>query len=56
MENEESMHIGTSGWHYDHWLGPFYPEDYHKEDFLGYYSQRFQTVEVNNSFYQLPEE
>jgi uncharacterized protein YecE (DUF72 family) len=50
------IHIGTSGWHYNHWQGPFYPEDLAKSDFLRYYRQKFQTVEINNSFYQLPKE
>jgi uncharacterized protein YecE (DUF72 family) len=50
------IHIGTSGWHYDHWQGPFYPEHLANSDFLRYYQQEFQTVEINNSFYQLPKE
>jgi uncharacterized protein YecE (DUF72 family) len=49
-----TLHIGTSGWHYDHWLGPFYPERFPKKDFLEYYSEKFKTVEINNSFYRLP--
>jgi len=48
------VHIGTSGWHYDHWSGPFYPKDLAKKDFLKYYVKHFHTVEINNSFYQLP--
>lgn len=51
-----TYHVGTSGWHYDHWKGPFYPASMSSEAFLGYYIERFQTVEVNNTFYQLPEE
>jgi uncharacterized protein YecE (DUF72 family) len=51
-----SIHIGTSGWHYGHWRGPFYPEDLSPEGFLKFYAQRFHTVEINNSFYQLPSE
>jgi uncharacterized protein YecE (DUF72 family) len=54
MSNSAEIHIGTSGWHYDHWRGPFYPEDLSKSDFLSFYADRFQTVEINNSFYQLP--
>jgi uncharacterized protein YecE (DUF72 family) len=53
-ERSSTIHIGTSGWHYDHWIGPFYPERYAKTKFLGYYSERFNTVEINNSFYRLP--
>mgnify|MGYP006300896705 CR=1 FL=1 len=47
--------VGTSGWMYDHWIGPFYPDDLPKEEMLAYYSQNFSTVEINNTFYQLPE-
>lgn len=48
------IHIGTSGWNYDHWRGPFYPEELPVHQWLDYYSERFHTVEVNNTFYQLP--
>jgi uncharacterized protein YecE (DUF72 family) len=48
------IHIGTSGWHYDHWQGPFYPANMAKIDFLKYYQMHFHTVEINNSFYRLP--
>jgi uncharacterized protein YecE (DUF72 family) len=48
------IRIGTSGWHYAHWHGPFYPEDLPRERELAYYAERFGSVEVNNSFYQLP--
>ncbi len=56
LENNPAIHVGTSGWHYDHWQGPFYPEDMASDAFLGYYARRLGTVEVNNSFYQLPDE
>ncbi len=48
------IHIGTSGWHYDHWVGPFYPEGTPAADFLAFYAERFATAEINNTFYQLP--
>jgi len=48
------IHIGTSGWHYDHWRGPFYPEGQAAEEFLPFYVRHFPTVEINNSFYHLP--
>ena len=51
-----STHIGTSGWHYDHWKGPFYPEDLPSTGFLEHYAGCFDTAEINNSFYRLPEE
>lgn len=50
----ERVHVGTSGWHYGHWRGPFYPEDMHDDQMLGFYIQHFHTVEINNSFYHLP--
>ena len=56
MTENSKIHIGTSGWHYGHWEGSFYPSELSKEDYLDYYCKRFQTVEVNNSFYQLPDE
>ncbi|MGD2245263.1 MAG: DUF72 domain-containing protein [Candidatus Aminicenantes bacterium] len=48
------VHIGTSGWHYDHWEGPFYPEGTAKKEYLEFYAQRFLTAEINNTFYQVP--
>ena len=48
--------IGTSGWSYDHWQGPFYPPGLPQEDWLSYYQEHFDTVEINNTFYQLPAE
>ena len=49
-----AFHVGTSGWQYKHWRGPVYPEDLPVKDWLPYYAGRFQTVEVNNSFYRQP--
>jgi uncharacterized protein YecE (DUF72 family) len=54
MPVKGSFRIGTSGWHYSHWKGPFYPEDIAAGDMLDFYVARFDTVEINNSFYQLP--
>ncbi len=48
------IYIGTSGWRYDHWVGPFYPQDLAPDDFLVFYSQQFETVEINSTFYGLP--
>ncbi|MEF8848274.1 MAG: DUF72 domain-containing protein [Candidatus Thermoplasmatota archaeon] len=48
------FYLGTSGWYYDHWKGLFYPEKIEKKDWLPYYSKKFNTVEVNASFYRLP--
>jgi uncharacterized protein YecE (DUF72 family) len=47
--------IGTSGWQYRHWRGPFYPPDLPQRRWLEHYAQCFDTVEVNNAFYRLPE-
>lgn len=48
------VHIGTSGWHYQHWVGRFYPEGMRPSAFLPFYGSRFATAEINNSFYRLP--
>jgi uncharacterized protein YecE (DUF72 family) len=50
------IHIGTSGWHYDHWKGPFYPENIESEKMLSFYKKHFRTTEINNSFYRLPQQ
>ncbi|HET7421816.1 MAG TPA: DUF72 domain-containing protein [Candidatus Dormibacteraeota bacterium] len=47
--------MGTSGWQYPHWRRVFYPEKLPPRMWLPYYAERFQTVEVNNTFYNLPE-
>ncbi len=49
-----NIRIGTSGWHYKHWVGKFYPEKFAASKMLAYYCDRFDTVEINNSFYMLP--
>lgn len=46
--------IGTSGWHYKHWIGNFYPAGLPASRMLAHYMERFDTVEVNNTFYHLP--
>jgi uncharacterized protein YecE (DUF72 family) len=48
--------IGCSGWTYDDWKGPFYPETVKLKDRLAYYATRFDTTEINGSFYRLPSE
>jgi uncharacterized protein YecE (DUF72 family) len=48
------IYIGTSGWHYKHWRGNFYPDDLKTENWLQFYARKFNTVELNNSFYHLP--
>ncbi len=46
--------VGTSGWSYRHWVGPFYPEGMRNDQFLPYYTEHFGCVELNASFYRLP--
>ncbi|HIE33949.1 MAG TPA: DUF72 domain-containing protein [Candidatus Altiarchaeales archaeon] len=48
--------IGTSGWCYNHWVGRFYPENLYSYRWLEYYMKKFDTVELNASFYRLPRE
>jgi uncharacterized protein YecE (DUF72 family) len=49
------IHVGTSGWQYRDWRGVLYPEGLAQARWLGRYAQEFSVVEVNNSFYRLPE-
>ena len=55
MRNKQKkVLIGTSGWGYDEWVGPFYPKSLKKEDYLSYYSEIFYTNEINTTFYNIP--
>lgn len=54
MAGEGRIRIGTSGWSYQHWVGPFYPEGTRSRDFLRLYAEHFDTAELNNTFYNLP--
>ena len=47
-------HIGTSGFYYEHWRGVLYPEDLPKSHWFEAYTQAFDTVEMNSTFYHLP--
>jgi uncharacterized protein YecE (DUF72 family) len=49
-----ALRVGCSGWSYDDWVGPFYPKDVKKEDWLSYYGHFFPTVEINSTFYSVP--
>jgi uncharacterized protein YecE (DUF72 family) len=49
-----ALRIGCSGWSYDDWVGPFYPKEVGKKDWLGYYGRFFPTVEINSTFYAVP--
>jgi uncharacterized protein YecE (DUF72 family) len=46
--------VGTSGYSYKEWKGPFYPDDLPARAFLRFYAERFGTVEINNTFYRMP--
>jgi uncharacterized protein YecE (DUF72 family) len=48
-------HVGCSGWQYKHWRGNFYPADIPQKRWLEHYAAHFDTVEINNTFYRLPE-
>ncbi len=56
MSAPAAVRIGTSGWHYTHWRGPFYPEKLPMSRWFSYYARHFDTVELNNTFYRLPPE
>lgn len=53
---ESRIRIGTSGWSYDHWVGPFYPSDLPASRRLAHYAQALESTEINHSFYSLPSE
>jgi len=50
------LRVGTSGYQYDHWRGLLYPKGLAKRRWFAHYASRFDTVEINNTFYQLPGE
>ncbi|MBI2192167.1 MAG: DUF72 domain-containing protein [Planctomycetes bacterium] len=49
-----TLHLGTSGWSYASWVGPFYPEGLKPGDFLAHYASVFSCVEVDSTFYAVP--
>jgi len=49
-----SLFVGTSGYNYPEWRGSFYPEKFPTSKMLPYYSERFNSVEVNYTFYRVP--
>src|SRR5580658_1418824 len=55
-ESKPSMRVlvGTSGYSYKEWKGPFYPADLAATKFLRFYAEHFSTVEINNTFYRMP--
>ncbi|MBI3911034.1 MAG: DUF72 domain-containing protein [Armatimonadetes bacterium] len=55
MGEEGQIHIGTSGWSYQHWRGVFYPSDLPSHRWIEFYARHFGTVEINATFYRLPQ-
>ncbi|MGI6380456.1 MAG: DUF72 domain-containing protein [Anaerolineae bacterium] len=49
------IYIGTSGFSYDDWVGPVYPAALAKSDWLAYYAREFNAVELNASYYRMPD-
>lgn len=49
------IRVGCSGWNYRHWRGAFYPDKLPAKQWFGWYARHFDTVEINNSFYRLPQ-
>ena len=56
MKSRGRLRVGTSGWLYRPWRGAFYPESLPQKRWLAYYADRFDTAEINATFYRLPAE
>jgi uncharacterized protein YecE (DUF72 family) len=50
------LHVGTSGYSYKEWKGSFYPEKLPAKDMLPYYASKLSAVELNNTFYRMPQQ
>ncbi len=48
------IYVGTSGFSYDDWVGPYYPEGLEKKDWLVFYAKEFKTLEINFTYYRMP--
>jgi uncharacterized protein YecE (DUF72 family) len=51
---DQKIRVGCSGWSYEDWVGPFYPEQTKPKDYLRIYSSAFDAVEIDSSFYRIP--
>nr|WP_050021111.1 DUF72 domain-containing protein [Chryseobacterium sp. P1-3] len=51
---KENLYIGCSGFYNNDWKGSLYPENAQSKDFLSLYSQTFNAVEINSTFYRIP--
>src|SRR3954466_12422011 len=49
------LYVGTSGFSYGAWKGKFYPKDLPAAQMLRFYAERFTSVEINNTFFRLPQ-
>ena len=56
MTSLAAARVGCSGWQYKHWRGDFYPSELPTTRWFEHYAAHFDTVEINNTFYRLPEE
>ena len=54
MAFPRNVYVGTSGWTYPDWLGPFYPAGSKPQDLLQYYARYFRAVEIESTFYTIP--
>jgi uncharacterized protein YecE (DUF72 family) len=54
MAHSKKLLAGASGYSFKEWKGSFYPADMRPEDMLAFYAARLPTVEINNTFYQMP--
>ncbi|MEP6637575.1 MAG: DUF72 domain-containing protein [Acidobacteriota bacterium] len=50
------LYVGTSGYSYKEWKGSFYPEKLPAKEMLRYYAERLRTVEINATFYRMPQQ
>jgi uncharacterized protein YecE (DUF72 family) len=50
----KDLRVGCSGWSYKDWQGAFYPRDLPAKEYLGFYSKVFNCVEIDSSFYRIP--
>ena len=55
LASRGKAYVGCSGWSYTHWRGTVYDASLRPKDWFSDYARRFRTVEVNNTFYRLPE-
>jgi len=54
LKEISKLHIGTSGWSYKDWQGVFYPRRRKAAEYLAYYSQKMDSVDIDSTFYGVP--